>query len=165
MSIQFSRSMRSLSLDSYRASQIAMLLATILMLALILWFLLAKVTIYESSASVSLTEDGRIIAVFRPESMRRIAPGQEGYLRLNTRADQPVASYPAVVVSTSRENNEAEFFVYPGENSQDFQPGKLDGRIDVAAETITPARLVLRATGRYLDQSPLNTTTPQEQAP
>jgi hypothetical protein len=165
VSIQFSRSMRSLSLDSYRASQIAMILATILMLALILWFLLAKVTIYESSSSVSLTEDGRVVGVFRPESMRRIQPGQKGYLRLNTRADQPVASYPAVVVSISQDTNEVEFFVYPGENLQDFQPGKLDGRINVAAETITPARLVLRATGKYLDQSPLNTTTPQEQAP
>ena len=165
MSIQFSRSMRSLSLDSYRASQIAMVLATILMLALILWFLLAKVTLYESSSTVNLTEDGRVIAVFRPESMRRIQPGQKGYLRLNTRADQPVVSYPAVVVSIDAETNEVEFFIYPGENPQEFQPGKLDGRIDVVAETITPARLVLRATGKYLDQTPLNTQVPQEQTP
>jgi len=165
VSIQFSRSMRSLSLDSYRASQIAMVLATILMLALILWFLLAKVTLYESSSTVNLTEDGRVIAVFRPESMRRIQPGQKGYLRLNTRADQPVVSYPAVVVSIDAETNEVEFFIYPGENPQEFQPGKLDGRIDVVAETITPARLVLRATGKYLDQTPLNTQVPQEQTP
>jgi hypothetical protein len=165
VSIQFSRSMRSLSLDSYRTSQIAMILATILMLALILWFLLAKVTLYESSSTVSLTEDGRVIAVFRPESLRRIQPGQEGFLRLNTRADQPVESYPAVVVSTNTETNEAEFFVYPGENTPGFAPGKLDGRLDVVAETITPARLVLRATGKYMNQPPLNTPAPAEQNP
>jgi hypothetical protein len=162
VSIQFSRSMRSLSLDSYRLSQIAMILATILMLALILWFLLAQVTLYESSSSVTLTEDGRVIAVFRSESMRRIEAGQEGFLRLNTRADQPVVSYPAIVISTDPQKNEAEFFVYPGENAPEFQPGKLDGRIDIVAETITPARLVLRATGKYLDRQPASTQAPPE---
>jgi hypothetical protein len=163
--MQFSRSMRSLSLDSYRASQIAMILATILMLALILWFLLAEVTLYESSSTVNLTEDGRVIAVFRPESLRRIQPGQNGFLRLNTRPDQPTVSYPAVVVATNPESSEAEFFVYPGENAPQLATGKVDGRLDVIAETITPARLVLRSTGKYLDQSPLNTPAPQEQSP
>ena len=86
-------------------------------------------------------------------------------MRLNTRADQPVESYPAVVVSTNTETNEAEFFVYPGENSPEFTPGKLDGRMDVVAETITPARLVLRATGKYMNQPPLNTPAPTEQNP
>ncbi len=130
MSIQFSRSMRSLNLDSYRTSRIAMILATILMLALILWFLLAEVTLYESSSTVSLTEDGRVIAVFSPESLRRIQPGQNGFLRLNTRPDQPLASYPAVVVATNTETNEAEFFVYPGENPPEFndrQTGRAAG--------------------------------------
>lgn len=157
--------MRSLDLDSYRTSRIAMILATILMLALILWFLLAQVTLYESSSTVSLTEDGRVIAVFSPESLRRIQPGQNGYLRLNTRADQPVISYPAVVVATNPGNNEAEFFVYPGENAPELVTGKLDGRLDVIAETITPAGLVLRSTGKYLDQSALNRPTPQEPNP
>ena len=165
MSIQFSRSMRSLNLDSYRTSRIAMILATLLMLALILWFLLAEVTLYESSSTVNLTEDGRVIAVFQPESLRRIQPGQNGFLRLNTRPDQPLASYPAVVVATNTETNEAEFFVYTGENPPELTTGKLDGRLDVIAETITPARLVLRSTGKYLDQSPSNTPALQEQNP
>ena len=59
MSIPFSRSMRSLKVDSYRASLVGILLASAIMLALVVWFFSARITLFEVSNSVGMSEEGR----------------------------------------------------------------------------------------------------------
>ena len=43
--------MRSLRLDSFRATRIGLVFAIIIMLALIVWFFMARVTLYEVSST------------------------------------------------------------------------------------------------------------------
>ena len=111
MSLQFSRSLRSLRIDSYRASRIGLILGLINLSALIAWFFLAKVTLYETSSSISFTEEGRLIAVFTPESIKRIQPGQSAILRLNPGVDQPLINASALVYGVETEGNKVELLV------------------------------------------------------
>lgn len=82
--------MRSLKVDSYRASMIGILLASLILLALVIWFFTAQITLYEVSNSLSLTEDGRLMAQFPTESMARIHQGQTAILRVIVGSDQSV---------------------------------------------------------------------------
>lgn len=85
MSAAFSRSMRSLALDSSRPSMIALLLVGALLAAWISWFLMARITVYEVSQMARLEvnqaahpiaaqSEGRVIATYL-EVGREVQPG------------------------------------------------------------------------------------------
>jgi hypothetical protein len=151
--------MRSLTIDSYRASRIGMILAAILMLALILWFLLARVSLYEISTDVTLTQDGRLLANFSPEAQGRIQPGQTASIRLTGGPEGQIVTLPATVVGKDPTTNQVEFWAIANDVPADVLQGNLSARVEVQVESITPARLLLRASGKYLGQpqTPLNT--------
>ena len=71
MSLPFSRSIRSLNIDSYQASRIGMALGILIMIALLLWFFLVKVTIYEFSTDLDYKETGILTAGFPKENLSR----------------------------------------------------------------------------------------------
>lgn len=54
MSVTFSRTMRSLELDSFRGALIAWLIGGLLLAAWLIWFVVAKVTVYEISSKARL---------------------------------------------------------------------------------------------------------------
>lgn len=85
MSAAFSRSMRSLALDSSRPSMYALLFVAALLAAWVGWFLLARITVYEVSQSARLEVDqaahpiaaqseGRVVASYL-ELGREVQPG------------------------------------------------------------------------------------------
>ena len=153
MSLQFSRSLRSLRIDSYRASRVGLILAILVMAALIAWFFLAKVTLYETSSSISFTDDGRLVAVFSPESLKRIRQGQSAILRVNLGTDQPAVTLPALVFDMATDANQVEFLIMSPEMPQNLSKEKLSGQIEVEVEYITPAQLVLRTSGKMMTKS------------
>jgi hypothetical protein len=153
LSLQFSRSIRSLTIDSYRASRIGMILAAILLLVLILWFLLAKVSLYETSTNVTLTQDGRLLASFSPEAQARIQPGQTATIRLTGGAEGQTVLLRATVIGKDPATNQVEFWAVANNAPPDILQGNPTARVDVQVESITPARLVLRASGKYLGQT------------
>jgi len=159
MSLQFSRSMRSLTIDSYRASRIGMILAAILMLGLILWFLLAKVSLYETSTNVTLTQDGRLLASFNSDALARIQPGQTATISLTGGPEGRTVLLSATVIGKDPDTNQVEFWAIANNAPPDILQGNPTARVDVQVESITPARLVLRASGKYLGQpqKPINT--------
>ena len=163
MSIQFSRSMRSLRLDSYRSTRIGLVLAIIIMLALIVWFFMAKVTLYEVSSSLEWNADEKLMATFPKEARARLRPGMPAILRLPQSPDQPAMTIPAVVFDLSREGEQVEILVLSNELPLDAQQGKLTGQLEVEVEYVTPAELVLRTSGKYLNRSqvPISPQTPQ----
>jgi hypothetical protein len=153
MSLQFSRSIRSLRIDSFRASRIGLLLGLLIMSALIAWFFFAKVTLYETSASISFTENGRLMAVFTPEAIKRIQPGQSAILRLSPGADQSSINASALVYGVETEQNNVELLVMTPGLSAEIPKEKLSGQVEVEVEYITPAKLVLRTSGKVFNNN------------
>jgi hypothetical protein len=164
VSIQFSRSMRSLRLDSFRATRIGLVFAIIIMLALIVWFFMAKVTLYEVSTSLEWSADGKLMVTFPKESRARLRPGMPAILRLPRSADQPAMTIPAVVFDLPRDQDQVEIMVLSSDFSPETQQGQLTGQVEVEVEYVTPAELVLRSSGKFLNRSqvPVSPQTPQE---
>jgi hypothetical protein len=50
--------MRSLNIDSFQASRVGLIVGSGLVLALIVWFLFARVTLYAVSREVGFDQDG-----------------------------------------------------------------------------------------------------------
>jgi len=164
VSIQFSRSMRSLRLDSFRATRIGLIFAIILMLALIVWFFMAKVTLYEVSSTLEWNAEAKLMATFAEEARARLRPGMPAILRLPQSPDQPATTIPAVVFDLPRDSEQVEILVLPSGLPLDTQPGKLTGQVEAEVEYVTPAELVLRTSGKFLNRSqvPVSPQTPQE---
>jgi hypothetical protein len=163
VSIQFSRSMRSLQVDSYRASLVGILLASAIMVALVIWFFSAKITLFESSNSVSLTEDNRLIAQFPAESLARIRQGQPAFLKVTVGSDQAVVTLPAMVFTTQPGSSDVEIIVTTNEVPENLLSEGFKGQVQVEAEYVTPATLVMRAIGKYLNRPQIPVTPRQNQ--
>ena len=161
MSLQFSRSMRVLQLDSFRAARIGLLLAALNMAILVIWFFTAKVTLYEVSDEIALGTEDRIIASFPKDALSRIRTGQPAWLRIDPGAEQSSIKLPALVYEVQRDQNKAVFVILANESPVNYLAEKPSGQIEVEVEYITPAELVLRTSGKLLNrnQIPLSPQT------
>ena len=148
MSIQFSRTLRSLHVDSFRASRIGLLLALVLAVALLAWFFFAQVTLYEVSTDMQVDEDGRVLALFAPEKVDRIQVGQQATVRLQLEPNQQPVAYPAIVFNPPAESGEVELLLTEGEYPP-VSGSSVKGQAEVEVEYISPLEMVLRAAGRY----------------
>lgn len=153
--------MRSLKVDSYRGSLVGILLASIIMLALVVWFFSARITLFEVSNSVSMTEDGHLMVRFPAESMARLRQGQPAVLRVTVGADQSVIPLPAMVFTIQQGSNDVEIIVTTNEIPENLLAEGFKGQVQVEAEYVTPAVLVMRAMGKYLNRQQIP-VTPQE---
>jgi hypothetical protein len=153
--------MRSLKVDSYRASLVGILLASTIMLALVVWFFSARITLFEVSNAVSMTEEGRLMARFPAESMARLHQGQSAVLRVNVGSDQSVVPLPAMVFTIEPGSNDVEITLTTNEIPENLLAPGFKGQVQVEAEYVTPAVLVMRAMGKYLNRQQIP-VTPQE---
>lgn len=154
MSLQFSRSMRSLNVDSFRPSRIGLLLAILIMVGLIFWFFFARITLYEISSEISYTQDSQVLAKFAPTSMARIRQGQPVILRISGGTDQKSLNFSGYVFE-KKSDNQIEIVITDGDLPPEVLEGNLSGQADVEVEYITPVTLVMRASGRFLNKSRL----------
>jgi hypothetical protein len=155
LSLHFSRSTRSINLDSYRAAHIGLILAVGVMLLLLAWFFLSRITLYETSNQVQFGQDGKIQASFSPEAFLRIQPGQAAILRLSLGADQPPVSVPVMIMRVNQKDKLAEFAQLDNRINLQELPPDLKGQVEVEVEHISPLALVMRASGKYLNSSQL----------
>lgn len=161
MSLPFSRSIRSVNIDSYRASRIAMVLALAVLLALIIWFFAMKVTIYEYSTELSYSGGEVITARFPMEEIKKISPGQPAIVQIDTGPNQGSVTLPALVVGTETKTGTAELIILSNQPDQIPVDEELIGHAQVEVEYITPANLVRRASGKYVNNSQFP-VSPQE---
>jgi hypothetical protein len=145
--------MRSLKTDSFRASRIGLILASLLMLALVFWFFSARVALYETSSDLSGSQDGRVLVTFKEEALGRIQQGQTALLRLGGSTSQRSQPVTAMVFDVDREMNQVELLILEGDLPADILSGKLTGQVEIEVERITPAELVLRTSGKYLSNN------------
>lgn len=165
LSLQFSRSIRVLRLDTFRAARLGLALGALLMLALIVWFFLARVALYEVSTSiqsstVKLGSETQMTATFSDEAIGRIRSGQSAWLRLESGADGQPMRLPALIYDVPPEGSKVVFVVLAPDTPGDLNAERLKGRLEVQVESVTPAQLVLRSSGRMLNnngQSPVST--------
>lgn len=164
MSLTFSRSIRSLRIDSFRASRLGLLLAVGLMAALLAWFFLARVTLYEVSNTVQVMENGMLQVAFSTEARNRLRMGQEAVVRINPGADQSAITLPAMVYDIPSDGSDAQLYLLTNDLPPGGLQGKLNGQVEVAVERLTPAELLLRTSGKYLNRSPASSSqqTPQD---
>ena len=161
MSLQFSRSMRSLHLDSFRASRVGLILAIVNVLALLAWFFFVKVTLFEISNEVTFLPDGQAVALFPAEARARIEPGQPAVMRINLGPDQDQITLPALVIDLDPNSDEVYFLVITNEIPLDTLPEDLSGQIEIEVEYVTPFTLVRRASGTYFADTQIP-VSPQE---
>lgn len=159
MSLSFSRSLRSLQQDSFGPALAALIVTSLLLIAWSAWFFLAKVTLYETSREFSIQRDGSLLVNFSPEALTRLRPGQAATLRLANGTTSEGQIFSALVMDTpeaSDPNGQVEVYVYSPES---LQPG-LAGQVQVEVEHVSPAVLVLRSAGQFVDDPKL-TLSPQ----
>lgn len=142
--------MRSLNVDSYRATRVALVVASLLMLALIAWFFFARVTLFETSQEVSFSEQGRLLATFPKETIGRVHPGQPATLRAYSASDQPPINVRAVVFDVPPGSTQAELLVTTEDIPEEFNPEGVQAQVEVEVEYVTPFTLVMRSSGKYI---------------
>lgn len=157
MSLQFSRSMRVLRLDSYRVARLGLVVAGLLMAALIGWFFLARVTLYEVSAAIEpgtarMGTETQMVAEFPKEALTRIRAGQSAWLRLDGAADQQAVRLPALIYEVPPGGSKVIFVVLSPGFSAAAGGERLKGRLEVEVERVTPAQLVMRSSGQIMNQ-------------
>lgn len=162
MSIPFSRSLRSLNIDSFQASRVGLILGIVLVLILIIWFLFARVTLYAVSQEVGFDQDGRFTATFSKEEMARVQVGQGVLLRIFSTADQPPLVIPGIVYDIPPGSQEAEILIMSEDLPENGISQNATGQVEVEVEQITPLALVLRTSGKYLSGNQLP-VSPQTQ--
>ncbi len=153
MSLSFSRSTRSLKLDSFRATRIGLLVAAVNMLALLVWFFFARVSIYDVGGNLSWQEEGMLGATFSKEVMPRLRQGQTARVRLDFGADQPSQTIPAYLYRLPDSGEPVLFYIRYDDLPESARQGKLTGQVEVEVEKATPAQLVLRSSGKFLNRS------------
>lgn len=158
MSTAFSHSLRSLQADRNRFSLVALSLAGLLFLGWLVWFFFAPVTLYETGQIIQTSSDGVVIAQFPLTAQTRLQVGQAVQLQLEG-AEQSDA-IPATVADVAQQatGDQVQVVIYADMDSPHvgaLQEG-LTGRVSVAVESLSPARLVMRATGYGVDTPPVS---------
>lgn len=156
--------MRVLRLDSFRAARVGLLLAAANMALLVLWFFLARVTLYEVSGSIKPSADGRVAAAFSQDALARIHIGQRGWLRLDPGTDQPAVRIPVLVYDVPPQSADVELVILDPEYTVDSSAQKVKGQVEIEVEYVSPVELVMRTTGKMLNrnQVPISPQQPEQ---
>jgi hypothetical protein len=165
MASPFSRSLRSLNADSFVPSLIGATLAMLMLLTWLIWFTLAQVTLYEITDNFIVEDKETIIALFPAQSQTQIHPGQSALLRLDVPIGAESATIPAVVVDVipalNQDKLEVELYVRSGLSPIPLHEG-MSGKVEIEVEYVSPAVLVMRATGQLMDAEQVM-VSPQDQ--
>jgi multidrug resistance efflux pump len=151
LSIQFSRSIRSLNIDSFKASRVGLIFGSVLMLALVFWFFFARVSVYETSQELSIDEQGYILAEFPDDSMTKIQAGQDVLVRVFSSSDQPPISIQGVVFDTFPDSNQVEIIMLSDDLLDVQITENMQAQVDVEIELVTPFNLVMRYSGKFVE--------------
>ena len=164
MATPFERSIRSLEVSDPR-KLIAALIVTIFLLVLwLLWFFLARITIYQISQPINITESEVIVAKFPLEALQLLKPGQVATLTIDGNVGVDLGPISGVVAQISREAEagivEALIVMHWNQVPQIYSLhnlADLTGKIEVIVEEISPATMVIRAANSAVTVSPEQT--------
>lgn len=154
MALPFDRSIRSLRADS-EGTMLAVLVVAVVMLALwTIWFLFAPIPRYATGQVVGMNRSGALIAVFPNQT--RLQPGQFARVHRTDGMAETDLSAPAMVMLIERTGDGAQWAAEIAALSDVwFSRQDVDAAapllVDVEVEQVSPAQLVLRASGQWID--------------
>lgn len=161
MATAFSRSLRAIEADRGRRALWGTLLAAALLAAWLAWFALARVTLLEVTDAAWLEADTqgadapalKGVALFAPDALGRIEPGQPAQLHPRGSTRPTYGSFPAVVDRVLGLDESGQVRV---ELTLGLEPGTAPAlragqpaTVEIEVERLSPAALVLRAAGRW----------------
>jgi len=180
MATPFLRTTRSLQADN-NYSLAGLVIAIILALLWFHWFITAKITSYEISQTLYVTDQENLssqftqglganriqtmrkrllVAEFPPKAMASIHPGQSAWVQL----DKQTTLIPATVIKISAGPTKGMVELRAEMDAtvpNPFEKGE-GGEVKIEVDNVTPATLVLRASG-LLTETPSLTSSPQTQ--
>ena len=155
MPTPFANTLRSLNADRFHASLIGLGVALVLLIAWGSWFFLARMTIYEISASAVVARDGFILAEFPSTKSARIHRGQAAWLYpVLDGVKQPVnitAVVTDITKSPSTEPTQVKLFPILKRNQVEILAEDQKILVKIEVDSVTPAVLVLQASGFFID--------------
>ena len=164
MSIPFSQSLQSLDADHGRSSLWGIALAISLLLLWVGWFFTPSLTVYATGSLISQTRSGDVIATFTPQESRQLLPGQAAII-YPTSTSSGVAALPATIleVDLGEPGEVAHVRLYPDSivDVDTLFANGVSGEVTVETETVSPAVLLLRATGQLVETPPVS-LSPQD---
>ncbi|RLC19978.1 MAG: hypothetical protein DRI57_05870 [Deltaproteobacteria bacterium] len=184
MASPFSRTMRSLKTDSFRASLIGMTVALILLSAWSAWFFMAKVTLYKISRKAYVkadetvvaafprkdsrrareTRQNRVVAEFSSKMMGNIRSGQRAMLYLDGDIGKKTGPILAIVKNVNTRQGKGKGVVELLTLTDADSPLRirhgLSGQVKIETDYVSPAVLVMRASGLFAD-TPALSVSPQ----
>lgn len=166
MALPFARSTRALHTDHQRPALIVLGFALLLLVLWTAWFLWAPISLYETGQIVGATRRGTLVAAFSPEAAARIQPGQSALLRPQGELAKQTKAIPAMVmeIRSKAVENQIQVVLYPLSDQQMNNSLVADpkGQAVVEVEQVSPAKLVWRASGQWVD-TPAVVVNPQTQ--
>ena len=136
----FGRTLRALDADGFRISNFVLLFVLALLAGWMWWFVRADVPQYEISRDVRI-EPNRFIATFPARVLDHVRPGQSATLQLNG------ATIPAKVIAIGMDaSGQVRAILLP--LTQNAPPAAANAQAAIEVERVSPATLVLRASGR-----------------
>lgn len=150
MTVQFSRSVRSIQADNLGPMVIGAAFFAVLMLGWVIWFFFATIPSYESSVSATYPRDGYVVAEFSEAAFSQLRRGQSAQFRLST-SGKSLPAIPLVVTDLYPETTQVRLIFHADDATVAvLQPGST-GQVKVVTERISPARTVLRSAGLLPD--------------
>lgn len=139
--IAFGRTLRALDADGFRISNLVLVFVVALLGAWIWWFAGAGVPQYEISRDVRI-EPNRFIATFPARVLDHVRPGQTATLQLDG------VTIPAKVIAIGMDAASGQVRAVLLPLTQTAPPAAANAQAAIEIERVSPAGLVLRASGR-----------------
>jgi len=133
---------RSLNGNRTRSWLLVLIFALSLLVTWWLWFFFAQITFTEVSQSARVVSGNIIVADFDEKALAKIRLGQAAFVYIDDGVGRP-GTISAVVADVDSEEREIQFLV----NVETISKEELTGQVEVEVEHLSPARLVLRASG------------------
>ncbi len=154
--------MRSLEADGFRPSVIALLLAAVLLIGWLGWFVFGRITVFETAPAVSVSQTGDVVVDFPAEKRPLFHIGQVGWVRLTLPHNQPKVDLPVIVMDISPAGESVRLELYAVQDpTSPALANDLPAQVEIQVEKISPAKLVMRASGQFAD-TPRLSLNPQQ---
>lgn len=177
MAIPFSRSLRSIQMDSMSWSITGLMISILLLGAWLIWFFFSPVSINEISKEVTVDDNGKILAKFPKKSLDRIESGQSADIRVEiktsnstqegTKGISKVMNFSGIVMKVPLREVDQDGWVelaaiddrfYGMIQNTDYRGYKYEAEVEV--EKVTPFVLLQRAAREVFTSSQDNVLTP-----
>lgn len=145
MAVRFSRSLRSLDTDRGIVSYIVLACAAILIVAWLIWFFFAPITLYETSNTFTVRRDGVLLVQFDEPALTRIRAGQTAIMIPTVATDGFAAPMEAEVLAIPASANRRDGIVQVYLYMNGMPPANLTGEVRIRVEAVSPFTLILRS--------------------